>query len=67
MNKSKLHLCILTSIFISSGHAFADEMIRNGQFNGIDGWWTAGGQVSTDDNQACMKITNLVVTRGVLS
>ncbi|QIA65176.1 glycosyl hydrolase [Vibrio astriarenae] len=58
MKKSKLHLCILTSILISSGHAFADEMIRNGQFNGIDGWWTAGGQVSTDDNQACMKITN---------
>ncbi|WP_275134014.1 hypothetical protein [Vibrio sp. DW001] len=35
----------------------AEQMIRNGAFNdGIDGWWTTGGSVSTQDNQACMDI-----------
>ncbi|WP_413284270.1 glycoside hydrolase family 9 protein [Vibrio sp. MA40-2] len=39
--------------------AYADEMIRNGTFNdGIDGWWTAGASVTTDNNQACMDIAN---------
>ncbi|MGR5267814.1 glycoside hydrolase family 9 protein [Vibrio astriarenae] len=58
MSKGNMRLFMVAGALLSSGSVYADEMIRNGQFNGIDGWWTAGAQVSTDNNQACMKITN---------
>ncbi|MDB1124168.1 glycoside hydrolase family 9 protein [Vibrio algarum] len=50
---------LLISLTSGISMASADEMIRNGSFiNGIDGWWTAGATVSTDNKQACMNIAN---------
>jgi endoglucanase len=37
----------------------AQEMIRNGSFDGsIDGWWSAGASVSASERQACVDIVS---------
>lgn len=55
--KSKLIFLIALTTHAST--TMSDEMIRNGHFkNGIDGWWTSGGNITVKDQQACMQISN---------
>lgn len=50
---------LYSAMLACSATAVADEMIRNGQFtSGVDGWWSAGGNVSTNSNEACMEMIN---------
>ncbi|WP_413701094.1 glycoside hydrolase family 9 protein [Psychromonas sp. KJ10-10] len=57
LNRNKLILLIALSAQAST--SMSDEMIRNGSFtNGIDGWWTSGGNIIVKDQRACMQIAN---------
>ncbi|MDR9827165.1 glycoside hydrolase family 9 protein [Vibrio sp. FNV 38] len=58
MKIKKMYWMIISGALLSTSHVFADEMIRNGKFDSIDGWWTAGGKITTENSQACMEITN---------
>jgi endoglucanase len=59
MFSKKIQLLLLMSLTTHITGSLADQMIRNGSFsNGIDGWWTAGGNIKTTDKQACMEIVN---------
>ncbi len=59
MNRQNILWLVFTSVAISSPTAQADEIIRNGSFDGnIDGWWSAGGSINVVNNEACMEIAN---------